>query len=294
LITKEMVMSTLREPAVAGQFYPASSARLRTDVTDLLAQAEPVVPSHVQALIVPHAGYVYSGLTAAKAFAVARQGKYCRALVIAPSHRTAFSGLAAADFTAYRTPLGEMPVDLQAQADVMSAAGSAAHLIPRAHLGEHALEVELPFLQVLFPALPIMPFICGQLDDANLATLARALAPLWTPETLWVISSDFTHYGAQFGYLPFVAEVKENLSALDRGAIDRILALDEPGLSAYLAETGATICGANPIRLLLAVAAARAAAADPVEPRLVDYTTSGELTDDWSHCVSYASIAFSR
>jgi hypothetical protein len=290
-------MSTLREPSVAGQFYPASAARLRADVTDLLAQADPTVPAQggrVQALIVPHAGYVYSGLTAAKAFAVARQGTYRRALVIAPSHRTAFSGLAAADFTAYRTPLGEMPVDHQAQAEIVSAAGSAVRPLPRAHLGEHALEVELPFLQVLFPDLPIVPFICGQLDAANLAALARALTPLWTPETLWVISSDFTHYGAPFGYLPFVVEVKENLAALDGGAIDRILALDEPGFAAYIAETGATICGANPIRLLLAVAAARAAARDPVEPRLVDYTTSGELTGDWSHCVSYAGIAFSR
>lgn len=287
-------MPDIRAAAVAGQFYPASPVQLRAEVTELLAQAGATVQAQVQALIAPHAGYAFSGLTAAKTLAAARQGKYHRALILAPSHRMPFAGLATADFAAYRTPLGEIPLDHEALRRLLAGGDPAVRLMPRAHLGEHALEVELPFLQVLFPALPIMPLICGHLDDASLASLTATLTPFWTPETLWIVSSDFTHYGASFGYRPFTVKVPENLARLDHGAIDRILALDEPGFAAYLAATGATICGVEPIRILLAVAAAQRATGDLLAPRLIDYTTSGHLTGDWSHCVSYAGIVFAR
>jgi len=221
--------------------------------------------------------------------ALARAGGYRRALVIAPSHRVAFDGLAATDAVAYRTPLGDAFLDHEAQGVLLAAGDPALRLLPRAHLGEHALEVELPILQVILPDLPIVPLVCGRIDQATLPSLARTLAALWTPETLWVVSSDFTHYGASFGYLPFTDDVCASLERLDRGAIERILALDGPGFARYVDETGATICGREPIRLLLAVAAA--AAAPPI-PRLVDYITSGHLTGDWRHCVSYAGIVF--
>ncbi len=286
-------MHAVREPAVAGQFYPESPVRLRAEVESLLARETlgSAPSARIRAMIVPHAGYTYSGATTARTMVLARQGRYRRALIMAPAHRLALDGLAVTNAAAYRTPLGDAFLDQEAQDGLLARGDAGLRLLPRAHLGEHALEVQLPFLQVLFPELPIVPLICGRLDDAALASLARSLATLWTPETLWVISSDFTHYGASFGYLPFTDDVCGNLERLDRGAIDRILALDGPGFSRQVAKTGATICGREPIRLLLAVAAAA-----PVPPatRLVDYITSGHLTGDWHHCVSYAGLVFAE
>ncbi|MDD3119226.1 MAG: AmmeMemoRadiSam system protein B, partial [Victivallales bacterium] len=157
------------------------------------------------------------------------------------------------------------------------------------HEGEHALEVELPILQRMLPEFTLLPLICGELDAPAVRELARELLPYWNEETLWVISSDFTHYGRAFGYMPFTHDIRRHLRELDLGAATCIEKLDPDGFTDYIATTGATICGWNPIRLLLAVIAA---AESPVHAELVDYTTSGELTGDFSHCVSYAGFVF--
>ncbi len=276
--------TNVREAAVAGQFYPGSPAELNRFLDGALDSAS--ADDAVRALIVPHAGYVYSGATAGKGFSKVRPGNFQRALIIAPTHRHAFSGLSVAPFTAYRTPLGELEVDraacerLQQHPLVVS--------IAAAHRHEHSLEVELPFIQRLAPNAGIIPLVCGQLSGPEMRELAEALVQEWDNDTLVVISSDFTHYGGHFGYFPFpVNAAAGKLKELDGGAIDRILAKDAAGFADYVEKTGATICGRQPIGILLEMIGQ----VEELELELLDYTTSGSMSGDFSSSVSYAAIA---
>ena len=287
----------IRRPAVAGQFYPGTSEELSATLDKLLSLAGPeggsvredAFAKLVRAVVAPHAGYVYSGPTAAKTFARAAGVSYERVLLLAPSHRIPFSGLALSGCDAFATPIGDIPVDADAVGSLSRERGFAIR--DDAHDGEHALEVELPFVAGLFPGTPIIPMICGFVDDGILQACADTLLQYWSDDTLWVVSSDFTHYGAAFAYQPFTDNIPEKLKALDMGAVERILNFDQQGFSDYLIETGATICGANPIRLLLETISLAGDAAD-FTATLVELTNSGELTGEYSHCVGYAGIVF--
>ena len=285
--------SPVRQPAVAGQFYEGERSSLEMDLEKLFANcadiSEDLPDTKVRALISPHAGYVYSGQSAAKVFSLVKDFNYKCAIVIAPSHQVPFSGLAVADYSAYNTPLGDVKVDTEICSSLYET--PAVTELKAAHEYEHALEVQLPFLQKMQPDISIVPIICGQLDDKTAELAAEALLPYWNSDSLWIISSDFTHYGDSFGYLPFKDNVPENLKKLDLGAVDKIIEMDSKKFSDYVEETGATICGRNPIKLLLKTIEL----SEPdgkVISTLVDYTTSGEMTGDFSHCVSYAGIAF--
>jgi AmmeMemoRadiSam system protein B len=189
----------VRQAAVAGLFYPEDAARLRTDVVQLLqarsagARTADVPPRlDAKALIVPHAGYVYSGPVAAAAYAgiAARRGAISRVILIGPSHRVYLHGVALPEATAFSTPLGTVQVD----------AAARAALLPRgdvlesdaAHALEHCLEVQLPFLQVLLEDFTIVPLVVG---EASPRQVADVLAAVWGgPETLVLVSSDLSHY----------------------------------------------------------------------------------------------------
>lgn len=278
----------VRLPAVAGQFYESDPVKLKKNIARMLSELDgsEKLEGRARAFVVPHAGYVFSGKTALKVISAAASSVYERILIIAPSHRVPFQGLAFADYTVLRTPLGDMKVDL----DALGKLSSYPYIqqINQAHAYEHALEVELPFIQTFFPDIPILPFISGHLDVKTAESIAEALSAFWNQDTLWVISSDFTHYGANFSYLPFNSNIPENIKKLDMGAIEKILQFDLNGFSGYMAKTGATICGENPIKILLAEIAKNSA---NLSSRLIEYTTSGEMTGDYSHCVSYAGIA---
>ena len=286
----------IRPSYVAGQFYPGDARELRAMIDTMIAEAEPssppAEPSSAWAVILPHAGYVYSGPTAIKTLLPLRGRPLDRIVAIAPSHRYPFRGLVGCDFDTYQTPLGRIPVDTAAMRTLIDGGGPLVKSTPEPHLYEHALEVELPLLQQMFPAgFQLIPLICGEISPAAAGELAPLLAPLATPGTLFVVSSDFTHFGRNFGYAPFRDRIPEQLKELDLGAVELIRHLDLDGFERYLRDTGATICGANPIKLLLALTAL-VAPASRVE--LGDYTTSGAMTGDYSHCVSYAGMRFCR
>ncbi|HBC87873.1 MAG TPA: AmmeMemoRadiSam system protein B [Lentisphaeria bacterium] len=289
---------SVREPAVAGQFYDANPMKLKADVEKMLSSADTGKAKagygKVQAVIVPHAGYVYSGKTAAKTLKTAEGGDYKRAVVISPTHMFPFEGIVAASFKAYKTPLGNIEVDLDAVEKLLNSKTSYISEMTEAHIPEHSLEVELPFLQILFPDIKLIPFVCGQIETNSAGEIAEALSGLLVPENLWVISSDFTHFGRSFGYKPFSENIPEKLKELDMGAVDKITALDFRGFSSYIDRTRATICGANPIRILLKTIELVKKTGAVFEPELVEYTTSGEMTGDYSHCVSYAGISIRR
>ncbi|NOY81235.1 MAG: AmmeMemoRadiSam system protein B [Kiritimatiellaeota bacterium] len=284
----------IRPPAVAGQFYPDDPGRLKAAVQDCLAAgARPTAAERapVRALIVPHAGYQFSGPTAGKGYALlcdAAAPHHSRCLVLAPSHRSWFRGLGIGAFAAYETPLGAVPVDEATCRQLISAHGLIADR-PDVHAHEHALEVHLPFVHTVLPEATLVPIVCGEMRLEEIREVGAILArQLWLPNTLWIVSSDFTHYGRSFGYVPFTHDVPKRLEELDQGAIDRILDADCAGFLQYVEQTGATVCGRIPIALLLAALESIAA---EVDLRLIDYTTSGALTHDYRHTVSYATLA---
>jgi len=182
----------VRPSAVAGQFYPGDADRLRKLVSDLLANIAMPIKDIPKALIAPHAGYVYSGATAAAAFATLRNAaqNITRVVLIGPAHYVHVRGIAAPTVDAFETPLGRVRVD----ASALDAVAGLPSVIQddAAHAPEHALEVELPFLQTLLASFQVVPLLVG---DVTPKEVAQVLRQLWDrPGTLIVVSSDLSHY----------------------------------------------------------------------------------------------------
>lgn len=276
----------VRPSALAGTWYPGDSRELADYVDGLLEAAEPAAQElPIRALIAPHAGYRFSGATAAEVFALVRGREFKRVILLAPSHHSGFRGLSIADVDAYQTPLGAVPLDEPAVAELRRSDLVSAD--PVAHVREHAIEIELPMLQrALQPGWRLVPVLVGQMQQEDYETAAVLLRPLADEDSLLLVSSDFTHFGPRFGYMPFPldAETPAKIKALDDGAIERILRSDAPGFLDYQSDTGITICGARPLALLLHLLPADAAITR------IAYTTSGELTGDWGNSVSYVGM----
>ncbi len=275
-----------REAVFAGSWYEGTEAGLRKQVDRFLDKAKTVVPDGpVRALISPHAGYTYSGSTAAVGYKTLRGAQVKRVIVLAPSHRYPLMGASIADVTHYSTPLGLIPLDREACDKILE--NELFSSVPAAHRAEHSLEIQLPFLQrVLEKGFTMIPIVVGETPPDQFEEMTSVLLPYWDENTIIVASSDFTHFGHSFGYVPFEDNVAQNLSKLDHGAANRIVDLDRKGFDKYVAETGATICGRKPISLLLGLADKKGVSASELF-----YTTSGEITGDYSHTVSYMSIA---
>ena len=280
----------VRQPAVAGAFYTGDPTRLRAEVQAMLRAAGPAGATPV-AVIAPHAGYVYSGATAAKAFAALAGAKVTRVILLGPSHHASFRGGALPDpgVTAFATPLGEMPLDVEAIKTLREFPEFAGP--GRAHGPEHCLEVELPFLQETVGNVPIVPVLVGHsLDLASATAMARRLAALVGPGTVVVVSSDFTHHGAGYGYAPFGRDARVGTKLVELGRItaERAAALDARGFWQQVETSEDTVCGARPITVLIELLAH----AFEGTGRVVGVTTSGEVSGDWSQVVTYASVAY--
>jgi AmmeMemoRadiSam system protein B len=184
-------MAVIREAAVAGQFYPGSAGELSTTVEKYLDEAPVKAGPRPKALIVPHAGYIYSGPVAASAYARLRpyRDQISRVILLGPCHRVPFHGLALSGADVFRTPLGDVPLDKKA---IASLDLPAVKVFDHTHAFEHSLEVHLPFLQTLLDEFMLVPMVVG---DAAAETVAEVLEDLWGgPETLIIISSDLSHY----------------------------------------------------------------------------------------------------
>jgi len=185
------VGTSVRAPAVAGTFYPRSAETLGRTVANLLAAAPAPQDFGRCGVIAPHAGYVYSGSTAAAAFSGVHslRGRIARAVVIGPAHYVPFRGIAAPSDKAFATPLGAVPVD-GAALEALSADGLVS-IDDAPHAPEHAIEVELPFLQTIFGDLPIVPLLFG---STSAEAVAAAIGRAWTDDTLLVVSTDLSHF----------------------------------------------------------------------------------------------------
>jgi AmmeMemoRadiSam system protein B len=259
----------IRPPAVAGLFYPADATELARTIRAFLAAVPAAEGERPKALIVPHAGYVYSGAVAAHAYArlVPLRSTVRRVVLLGPAHRVPLHGLALPAVEGFATPLGSVAIDTEgAHAALALPQVSASDL---AHNLEHSLEVQLPFLQTVLEDFSLLPFAVGA---ATPSQVAQVLDLLWDgPETLIVISSDLSHY---HGYAA--------AQSIDRGTAQDILAL-EPSLDHEQA------CGATPINGLLLCARRRG-----LKIELLDLRNSGDTAGDRSRVVGYASFALSE
>ena len=269
----------VRSPAVAGVFYPEDPALLRRTVEQYLTDASgsAAAPGRadernaalpIKILVVPHAGYAYSGPVAASAYRrlAKRDAPIHRVVLVGPSHRVPFSGIAFPSADAFRTPLGDIPIDRSA----LAAWADLPFVTVRddAHQREHSLEVQLPFLQHVAPNAMIIPLVVG---DAQPRDLQLAIERVWDgPETVVIVSSDLSHY------LPY-----DEAKAVDAATTRRIANLDSGQVSP------AQACGAIGVE-----AALRLARGHGLSPQVLDVRNSGDTAGDRSRVVGYGAYAF--
>jgi MEMO1 family protein len=269
--------SLIRRPAVAGSFYEKDPAKLRRQVQDLLDRAEhPALMGALRGLIAPHAGYMYSGLAAASAYHAAKGDSYDTVVLVGPSHRDLFDGIAAFPGNAYRTPLGDVQVDTEMRDALCSANGRIA-ASEWGHRAEHCLEVQLPFLQLVLDDFSILPLIIGNQTMQDCLSLGEALGVLAKERrVLLVASSDLSHYH------PYDEAIK-----LDDELVRFVLQMDERRLMEQLEREKLEACGGGPI--VAVMHAAKLLGAN--KSQVLTYYNSGDITGDRSAVVGYLSAA---
>jgi AmmeMemoRadiSam system protein B/AmmeMemoRadiSam system protein A len=276
----------VRKPAVAGQFYPGNPETLRKDIEHYLenASTEPVEGT-VVALVSPHAGYIYSGQVAAHGYRLVTGHAYETVVVISPSHVDYFDYNSVFAGKSYLTPLGEIPVDHEI-VRLITAEGGPVRAETRGHLfgafqrGEHALEVQLPFLQVALGDFELVPIVMGTQSGECIEALGNALGDaLQGRDALIVASTDLSHFHGEAG-----------AKKLDDVFIEKLGSFDEAGLSKALARKDTEACGGGPTAA--AMIAARKLGADRCA--VLRYANSGDITGDTSSVVGYVSAAMIR
>ncbi len=270
MLNSDLMLRGTRPAVAAGRFYPREAEALRHLISELLAGASgPTGPSS-KAIIAPHAGYIYSGSIAASAYAQLAQDRETirRIVLLGPSHFVGFEGLATSSVEAFATPLGLVPVDRDA---VRRLAGlSQVRVLDAAHQYEHALEVQLPFLQVILSQFSIVPLVAG---EATAQTIAEVLESLWGgPESRFVISSDLSHYLDA-----------ESARRLDEATGRAIAALEPENLGENQA------CGRIPIQGFLHAARLR-----HLRGKTLDLRNSGDTAGPSHQVVGYGAFAFTE
>lgn len=273
--------SETRAPAVAGTFYPGSPSSLRAMIDDFLAKAEKrPIDGKLMALIVPHAGYVYSGQVAASAYKQIQGMHFDTVVLMGVSHRSAIRGASVYQSGKYETPLGTVDIDSDL-AEGLMAEGRIFGFQPGAHAIEHSLEVQIPFLQCVLPDFRIVPILMGYWSEAVSSTVSDALAETINGKDVMLIAStDLSHYH------PY-----NTACELDNTAISSIKSANIPQLMDDLNSGKCELCGAAPV--ITALMTAKKLGADSVEA--LQYANSGDVTGDKSDgVVGYFAAAVYR
>ncbi|MCL2104654.1 MAG: AmmeMemoRadiSam system protein B [Kiritimatiellaeota bacterium] len=275
-MTKKIMFSPL-----SGQWFPATESGLRADIAERCRDIYVVRKGDVCAAVVPHAGYRFSGRVAAGVYLRIDPKKIKRIIVMGPSHYVAMDNqISVPDATHFRTPLGDLAVDTAFVAELRKLPFVTHE--PMAHQREHSDQIQLPLIQAcLATNIPVVCAVIGQFDAQHLLPAAETFRQLLDTGTLVVASSDFTHYGANYGYVPFTQDVEKNIETLDMGVFELFAKKDLPGFLRYLADTGATVCGCDPLAFLIAMMPENAS----VEKTA--YDTSGKQLNDTLNSVSY-------
>ena len=265
----------LRQPAVAGQFYPADPEQLREQLRSMVSTGD---AARVTGIIAPHAGFVYSGKVAGHVYGLVRVPD--AVLVICPNHTGLGAPAALSPAGQWLTPLGPVQVNGRLSGLILQHAPQVRE-DAAAHRLEHSIEVQLPFLQFRNPQVSIAALCLAIPDFGSLEAIGQGIARAVTEygdEVLIVASSDMNHYESAA-----IAKVKDEL------ALAQIAAMDPAGLLKVCRDRGITMCGAIPAAVMLVAAKALGAAAS----RLVEYTSSGAVNGDLDRVVAYASLTVS-
>lgn len=265
----------------------------------------PIDEKNIKILIAPHAGYYYSGLCAASAYqTLYENGKkntnISRVIILSPNHRAFMHGVALPDYTIFRTCLGDIPID-QETVDMLK----KHHLFqarPENHYQEHAIEMQLPFLQKTVQSFKIIPLIIGHTKNNDLLLIAQELKKYIDVTTLVVVSSDFVHYGTSYGYIPFTEHISSHIRHIDSLALQSLWLQSLSSFGNLLDETKASICGQDSLKLLLVLLGLKTWG--PLDAHLACYYTSAQLTnknllanlsDSFAQeSVSYISMVFAQ
>ncbi len=279
----------------SGSWYPGDPAELRTLLGELWDKSAERTGSCLlsggRAFITPHAGLVYSGTVAAAVYRHIERERPQRVLLAGFSHRGSPPGIGIPEVDVYETPLGRTAVDREL-ADRLTAA-EPFRKTAESKVCDHSIEIQLPLLQKAAPEAKLVPLYVSHLEPEERQAAALRLADCLTPGTVLIASSDLTHFGKAFHYEPFAVDsrVAEKLRKLDYGVLEAAGSLREELFLETLRETGATVCGADPIALLLATMRHLDRAGEIFE-EVLDYQTSGEITKDFHHSVSYGAAGF--
>lgn len=274
----------MRTPAIAGSWYPNSDA----EILEILGDTTVTEKSRPAVVMVPHAGYQFSGAVAARCFAKVEAKDYEKIIILAPSHHVAM----------YRTfsvePAGEVATPFGA-VNFSQELHNALDKLPgskytaNAHPVEHAIDIQLPLIKHFFPNCQVGGMIVGQWDCqtnedvALLSNFAKEFRKLLDKKTLVVISTDFTHFGSNYGYTPFVSDVEHRLPQLDSDLFDAFSSNDNNNWAKILHNTGATVCGASCMHLMLATLPANA------KFEKLEYYNSALKLNDWNNAVGYTT-----
>jgi len=275
---EEKVFKDVRASILAGTWYPGSPDALTKTVQGYLSEARTPSPDGMlKAIIVPHAGYRYSGGVAAYAYRLLQGSRFTRVILIGPSHRVAFRGVSVNLQSAYKTPFGMVPVDQETGRRLLDT-GPNIQWLRKAHALEHSLEIQLPFLQTVLNNFQIVPIVMGEQDMKTCSDLADTLIQVLgdSPETLLLASTDLSHF---HNY--------RQAEALDLKFIEQVKRFDPEGLLKDLLSGKCEACGAGPV--ITTLLTARKLRADHAV--ILKYANSGDVTGDHSRVVGYMSAA---
>lgn len=269
----------IRKTAVSGQFYPAD----KTDLLEVIRKFLSKKKENIKAAIIPHAGYMFSGKLAGKVIGrIANKKDF----VILGVNHSGFGNKVSFSLKDFETPLGIVKNNKALTERILSKLkkfDSGINELAGEH--EHSIEVELPFLQLSQKKFEIVPILLKDLSFEKCKKIAEILAGFVSENVCLLVSSDFTHYGRGYGFLPFTENIKENLYDLDNSIIQEIL--NKNPEKVYEKASNSTVCGVYAITILTEIAKLKKWKAE-----LVDYYTSGDVIHDFNNCVGYAGIVF--
>ncbi len=276
-----MGRGTIRKSAIAGSWYPGDPAVLRGTIQQFLqvAPAGEAGGGDILGIVAPHAGYMYSGQVAAYAYRCAATNLYDSAIVVGPSHRLPFSGASVLSRGGYETPLGVLEVD-EELAEAIIARSPLCQDLPRAHLQEHSIEIQLPFIQVVKPGLSFVPVVMGDQGRDTCLSLAEAIFHASAGKRVLVIgSSDLSHF-----------HDLAKAASMDHIILNHLAAMDPDGLLKRLASGSCEACGGGPMAVTMMAAKMFGAS----RGRVLHYADSGAISGDKCSVVGYAAAVFCR
>ena len=269
---------------LAGKWYPGNKKELTRQIKKFMAEAKGKKLNNIIGLIMPHAGYRYSGKVAAHAMKILGK-KYKRIIILGLSHQLPMEDvISIPQITHYRTPLGDIHLDLEFIKKLRKYPMVISN--PHAHKREHSIQIEIPFIQYCQPDVPIVPIIAGKCSLKMINKIASILSGLIDEQTLVISSTDFIHYGPRFNFTPFPANPIKQMHEMNAKALEYIIKKDHNGFIKYVNKTGATICGRMPVAILLAMLPKNARGI------ILDKYDSSRVTYDTQNIVCYIAAAF--